>query len=51
MVAKPVVVEETLRDVEVEDTMAPSGCVVIMTVTIDLVESETWADVIVVLEV
>lgn len=51
MVAKPVVVSETLRDVEVMEATAPLACVVMMTVTIDLVDVETWADVIVVLDV
>jgi len=41
MVAKPVVVSETLRDVEVKEETAPSACVVTMTVTIDLVDVET----------
>jgi len=41
MVWKPVVVEETLRDVEVMEETAPSACVVMMTVTTDLVETET----------
>jgi hypothetical protein len=41
MVAKPVVVAETLRDVEVIEETAPLACVVMMTVTIDLVDVET----------
>lgn len=41
MVAKPVVVEEKLRDVEVMEATAPSACVVMMTVTTDRVETET----------
>lgn len=51
IVAKPVVVSDTLRDVDVMEVTAPSACVVIITVTIDLVAVETWADVIVVLDV
>lgn len=51
IVAKPVVVSDTLRDVDVMEETAPSAWVVTMTVTIDLVAVETWADVIVVLEV
>jgi hypothetical protein len=41
IVAKPVVVSETLRDVEVMEETAPLACVVKMTVTIDLVDVET----------
>lgn len=51
IVAKPVVVSDTLRDVDVMEDTAPLACVVITTVTMDLVAVETWADVIVVLEV
>lgn len=51
IVAKPVVVSDTLTDVDVTEVTAPSACVVTMTVTIDLVAVETWADVIVVLDV
>lgn len=51
IVAKPVVVSDTLRDVDVMEDTAPLACVVTTTVTIDLVAVETWADVIVVLEV
>lgn len=51
IVANPVVVSATLRDVDVMDETAPLACVVTITVTIDLVDVETWADVIVVFDV